>query len=207
MAKNHFVDNKKLYEAFLEYHETPIVQEFLARKKAILDARERGEKVAKFSEIPPPFPDYIAKCIFLIAHNYARKPNWRHLSYIDEMISDAILFCLKYGYNFNPHKYNNPFAYITQGVYNAFLQRIAKERDQDEIVKEYIRRAGTGQSESFESMEGPGSFGTTTHVQLLNKHYDDVEQLNSQTKTQVKKKLTRRKAKPTSIGVDKALDV
>jgi DNA-directed RNA polymerase specialized sigma24 family protein len=46
------------------------------------------------------------------------------------MIGDAIENCLRYLHNFNPEKTNNPFAYFTQIVYNAFLRRIEKEKKQ-----------------------------------------------------------------------------
>ena len=44
------------------------------------------------------------------------------------MISDGIENSIMYLDNFNPEKYNNPFAYFTQIIKFAFIRRIAKEK-------------------------------------------------------------------------------
>ena len=41
---------------------------------------------------------------------------------------DGVENCLQYIDNFNPEKYNNPFAYFTQIIWYAFLRKIAKEK-------------------------------------------------------------------------------
>lgn len=41
---------------------------------------------------------------------------------------DGVENCLKYIEKFDPEKSNNPFAYFTQVIWFAFLQRIAKEK-------------------------------------------------------------------------------
>lgn len=68
-----------------------------------------------------------------IATNLALMPKFRNYTFIDEMRLDGIENVLQYIDNFDPKKYNNPFAYITKIIYYAFLRRIAKEKKQSYI--------------------------------------------------------------------------
>jgi hypothetical protein len=108
----HYVDNKKLLEAIIEYRKKTV--EFRAGKR----------------KIKPPIPNYIGECMLLIAQRLSYKPNFINYSYREEMISDGIENCVSYIDNFDPEKSNNPFAYFTQIIYFAFLRRIQKEKKQ-----------------------------------------------------------------------------
>lgn len=108
---NHYVDNKKLYEAIIEY------------KQKVLDA-------SKANKPKPPISNYIGECILMIATRLSTKPNFVNYSYREEMISDGIENCICYFDNFDPSKTKNPFAYFTQIIYYAFLRRILKEKKQ-----------------------------------------------------------------------------
>lgn len=107
----HYVDNKKLYGEMIK---------FINLCNA---AKEAGEP-------RPKIPEYIGQCLLKISTRLATKPNFSSYTYKDEMISDGIEVCIRYIHNFNPDKSNNPFAYFTQFIYNAFLQRIQKEKKQ-----------------------------------------------------------------------------
>lgn len=114
MAKKrsiHYVDNKKLYGEMVTFIDK------------CNDAEQAGDD-------RPKIPEYIGECIFKIATRLATKPNFASYTYKDEMISDGIEVCIRYLHNFNPEKSNNPFAYFTQIIYYAFLQRISKEKKQ-----------------------------------------------------------------------------
>lgn len=112
--KKNYVNNKDLLESLIQY------------KEQCREAEESGDKI-------PQVPDYIGKCILLIAQRLATKPNFSGYSYKEEMISDGIENCLQYMHNFNPEKYSNPFAYFTQIIWYAFLRRIQKEKKQTYI--------------------------------------------------------------------------
>ena len=108
MAK-HYVNNKQFYETLSEY------------KKKVLAAEAAGlEK--------PRIPNYVGECIYHIADRLSRKPNFINYPFREEMIGDGIENCIMYLDNFNPEKYNNPFAYFTQIIKFAFLRRIFKEK-------------------------------------------------------------------------------
>lgn len=108
---NHYVDNKILLAAVIEY-----------RDAVNLAKENKTEK--------PRIPDYIGKCLIMIAQRLSYKPNFINYSYREEMISDGIENCIRYIDNFDPTKSTNPFAYFTQIIYYAFLRRIQKEKRQ-----------------------------------------------------------------------------
>lgn len=108
---NHYVDNKKFYSAIVEYREK--------RQQCI----DQGKEI-------PIIPNYIGQCITLIANKLATSPNFNNYPYIEEMIADGIENCITYFDNFNPEKWDNPFAYFTQIIYYAFVRRIQKEKKQ-----------------------------------------------------------------------------
>jgi len=112
-----YVDNKRLYGEMIHF---------------INQCRE----CEKNDERRPKIPEYIGECIFKIATGLAVKPNFSSYTYKDEMISDGIEVCIRYIHNFDPDKSTNPFAYFTQIIYYAFLQRIQKGQyfDQHHVI-------------------------------------------------------------------------
>lgn len=110
----HYVDNKQLLLIMTQY-----------RKGVTAWKKRKGEERTK-----PSIPEYVGKCILLIATRLSLKPNFANYSYREEMVSDGIENCISYIDNFNPAKSTNPFAYFTQIIYYAFLRRIQKEKKQ-----------------------------------------------------------------------------
>jgi len=105
----HYVDNKKLLQELTIHHE-------LVKK-----AKAEGTQKPRIS-------DYVGECILLIAKKLCNRPNCMNYPFKEEMIGDGIENCLMYIDNFDPAKSSNPFAYITQIVYFAFVRRITKEK-------------------------------------------------------------------------------
>lgn len=98
--------------------------------KALIDYRQECKEAEDAGDITPQVPEYVGKCIYMIATRLATKPNFSGYSYKDDMISDGIENCLQYIHNFDPDKSSNPFAYFTQIIWYAFLRRIHKEKKQ-----------------------------------------------------------------------------
>jgi len=147
--KSHYVNNKELFKEFqkyyavkqklLEEHKEQILDDFglLGEEELEQHSAEIQEEFRKALKTftAPPLTNIIGQAILDISYrrcysprfvNYT--PNWK-----EEMINDAIETCVKYAHNFNPEKYNNPFAYLTQLVNNANFQRIKKEHKQQYI--------------------------------------------------------------------------
>ena len=92
--KTHYVNNKELYAAMVEY------------KKLVNEAVDAGKQ-------KPRIPNYVGECIMKIATHLAYRPNFANYTFREEMISDGIENCLLYINNFDPAKSQNPFAYFT----------------------------------------------------------------------------------------------
>lgn len=108
---SHYVDNKKFYQALVEYK--------LLCDAAIAEGKEK-----------PIIPNYIGECFLKIATHLSYKSNFINYTFKDDMISDGIENCLTAADKFDPTKSTNPFAYYTQIVYFAFIRRIQKEKKQ-----------------------------------------------------------------------------
>ena len=122
LKKEHYVDNKKLFEEMKKF------------KAECVDAEECGDP-------KPPVPSYIGECFLKIANGLSYRPNFVNYTYKEEMVSDGIENCLQYLYNFDPAKSNNPFAYFTQIIYYAFIRRIQKEKKQTHIKHKIIEKS------------------------------------------------------------------
>lgn len=112
--KHNYVNNKELYQAICEWKQK---------------CAEAGEPVRQ--------NDVIGKAILLISRGLSKRFNFSGYSssWKEEMISDGIEASIKGLGNFDETRYNNPHAYITQACFNAFVQRIKKERK--EMAKKY----------------------------------------------------------------------
>jgi hypothetical protein len=109
MKPTHYVDNKKLLVHLTQH-------------------RELVQAAIKAGTTKPRISNYIGECILLIAKKLSNRPNFINYPFKEEMIGDGIENCLMYIDNFDPTKSNNPFAYITQIIYFAFIRRITKEK-------------------------------------------------------------------------------
>lgn len=123
MAKQNYVDNKKLTEEVTEYSE------------AYRQAKKDGDEL-------PIINEYIGTCIMKIAEKLSHRPNFMNYTYREEMVGDGIENCLKYVHNFNIKKTQNAFAYVTQIIYYAFLRRIKAEKKQQYIKYKLFEEAG-----------------------------------------------------------------
>jgi hypothetical protein len=109
MKTSHYVDNKKLLVELTQY------------RKDVQEAKLNQKKKPRLS-------NYVGECILLIANKLSNRPNFINYPFKEEMISDGVENCLMYIDNFDPEKSSNPFAYITQIVYFAFIRRITREK-------------------------------------------------------------------------------
>lgn len=134
MGKNDYINNRDFYDAMVLY------------RKAI--------NVAKRNHEPKPqLPDYIAECIMKIASRLAMRPEFVNYIFRDDMVGDAIENVIMYIDNFDTKQSNNPFAYITQICFHAFLRRIHREKKHL-----YIRNKCLIQSAVMNEMYTTGEF-------------------------------------------------
>ena len=112
--KSHYVDNKEFLKEMVKW------------KTKYDSAESSGRKT-------PPVSSYIAESFLKIAEHLSYRPNFMNYPYREEMVGDGIENCLMYAHNFDPSKSKNPFSYLTQIIYFAFLRRIEKEKKQSYI--------------------------------------------------------------------------
>lgn len=113
--ERHYVNNAELYQHMCAYCE--------ARDKALAEGKEK-----------PPVDNFIGEAIMKIATHLSFRPNFIGYSYRQDMISDAIDNCLTYIDSFDPKKSKNPFSYLTQVCWCAFVRRLKIEK-RDSVIK------------------------------------------------------------------------
>jgi hypothetical protein len=169
MAKNHYVNNADFLRTLVEY------------KQACKLAKKEGKP-------KPIIPDYMGKCLMLIAENLSHKPNFLSYSFRDEMISDGIENCIMYFDNFDPKKSKNPFAYFTQIIYFAFIRRIHKEKKQ--LYVKYKATEQIGVLDEFEQFELEENGGQSRQFEM----YDNISEfIDNYEKAKFKKKKPKAK--------------
>lgn len=99
--------------------------------------------INKSKNLPKPqMTEWLGEAILKIATRYSYIGKFANYSYRDEMVSDAIENCINYLSNFNSEKSKNPFAYITQICFHAFIRRILKEKKQQQIKYGLLEQMG-----------------------------------------------------------------
>jgi len=77
----------------------------------------------------------LGKMLMTIASNFSSKGSFSGYTWREDMVSDAVLTCLKYLKNFDEKKSQNAFGYITQICKNAFLTYI-KDQNKHSVIKD-----------------------------------------------------------------------
>ncbi len=117
----HYVNNPDFLRALVEH------------KKKVLFNKENNIE-------PPRISNYIGECLYNISTKLSTKFCFANYTFREEMIGDGIENCILYLDNFDPDRYDNPFAYFTQIIYFAFLRRIQKEKKQTYIKHKVLER-------------------------------------------------------------------
>jgi hypothetical protein len=169
--RNHYVNNAELMKTILQY------------KKDMRKAKREGAP-------KPRIPDYIGKCLMLIAENLSHKPNFLSYSFRDEMIADGIENCIMYFDNFDPKKSKNPFAYFTQIIYFAFIRRIHKEKKQLYVKYKSTEQIGIlNEYEQFELEEAGSNYKQFEMYDNISEFIQNYETAKLKKKRKTKKSL------------------
>lgn len=82
----------------------------------------------------PRIPESLGRDVLLIATNLAKASNFYAKPYVQEMIGAAVEDCIKYFFNYDPTRFNNPFGYFTRICYYKFLDVIEREKTNDYAI-------------------------------------------------------------------------
>ncbi len=86
--------------------------------------------------------DNLARMYIMLCDRYASKGNWRGYTYLDEMKSHALLQLTLAGLTFNEGRSDNPFAYYTCCMTNAFRVVLNNERRSQNIRDDLLEMHG-----------------------------------------------------------------
>lgn len=181
---DHYVDNKKLLQAFVDWKAAIRLAETLGLKK-------------------PRMPEYIGQCIMDIAIHLSSKPNFAGYSFKEDMIGEGILNVIQYAENFDPAISSSPFSYLTQIIYYAFVRCIGIEKK--ELLTKYYAIAeadkrGTFQEWSKRTGNDVDSDGVpNAYAGYLRLSSSDI--MNFEMSKQKKKPAPKKKCEPTGLEV------
>lgn len=102
-----------------------------------VDNKELLEEVRKYKQSGI-MSEKLGEMILMIARNYGTKGSYAGYTWLDDMIGEAAVTCVRYLKSFDEHKYDtpNPFAYITTICRNAFISYIREQKKHSEIKNE-----------------------------------------------------------------------
>lgn len=139
------------YELFTEEDDLDEVDDSFVEKKPVKAKTKKADK-AKFYVDPKEFDtkimeyynsgvlsDSLAEMVSKIAHKLSYAPNFINYSYREEMVGDGIIRMFKalMSKKYDHTKGTNPFSYFTRIAFNAFRNRIKKEKHIHETHEKY----------------------------------------------------------------------
>jgi hypothetical protein len=86
--------------------------------------------------------DRLGKMFLLLVERISRKPNWRGYSFVSEMRSNALIQLCANGLSFDESKSDNPFAYYTTVIQNAFIRTLNVEKRDRTIRDDLLEKNG-----------------------------------------------------------------
>ena len=172
-----YIDNVEFTKQLVDY------------KNKVKEAEEQG--------LPKPRPsNYIGDCFLKIANNLSKRPNFYKYTFKDEMVSDAVENCIMYFENFDPERFNKPFAYFTKICWYAFVRRIAKEKKQQYIKYKATESFGVLGEEELEELDE----ATRAQIQIYDNMYEFISSYEE-------KHITKKEpSKETPKGLEKFFD-
>lgn len=99
-------------------------------------------KNGKFCDTHGQLTNTLANMFILLIDRYSQRPNWRGYSYLDEMMGNALLQLSQFALQFNELKSQNPFAYYTQFLSNAFTRVLLIEQKHQAIRDNLLEENG-----------------------------------------------------------------
>lgn len=115
---------------------------------ALFEYKEQCDAAVLAGKEPPGVSEYLGGCFLRIAQGIAMKHNFRGYSFINEMIGDGVMVCLKYVRSYDPGRRNadtglatSPLSYFSQAIHFAYINRIKVEAKQARIKRALIYSA------------------------------------------------------------------
>lgn len=136
-------DEEILLEDEEDEEETPVRKSLPNKKpsekeKYYVNPHEFDEEIIKFYDSGH-MSDNLAQMVSKIAHKLSYAPNFINYTYREEMVGDGIIRMFKAltTKKYDRDKGTNPFSYFTRIAFNAFRNRIKKEKHLRETHEKY----------------------------------------------------------------------
>ena len=122
------------------------------KTKFYVQPSEFDEEIMKYYDTGK-MSDNLADMVSKISHKLSYAPNFINYSYREEMVGDGVIRMMKalIAKKYNREKGTNPFSYFTRIAFNAFRNRIKKEKHIHETHEKYQREL-MFMSEQFNNM-------------------------------------------------------
>jgi hypothetical protein len=124
----------------------------------------------------------LTKMLMMLTHRFAMKGRFANYTYNEDMQAFALFTIVRVWHKFDSTKSNNPFAYFTQTIKNAFFQYDNTERAQRDVKDKIRITQGEAPSFSFLDRNGHDDFdsnlSSSDSVELLyssTDHFDDSQ--------------------------------
>jgi hypothetical protein len=88
----------------------------------------------------------LAQMLILLVERYARRPNFRGYSYLDDMCGQALVQLSQIALQFDESKSVNPFAFYTTAMHNCFVRVLNMEKRVQTIRDDLLIVAGAAPS-------------------------------------------------------------
>jgi DNA-directed RNA polymerase specialized sigma24 family protein len=108
------------------------------KTKFYVDPKEFDEEIMKYYDNGK-MSDNLANMVSKISHKLSYAPNFINYTYREEMVGDGVIRMMKalMAKKYNRDKGTNPFSYFTRIAFNAFRNRIKKEKHMVETHEKY----------------------------------------------------------------------
>lgn len=109
-----------------------------SRVQFYVEPKEFDDCIIKYYETGN-ITDELATMINKIAHKLSYAPNFINYTYRDEMVGDAVVRMMKalIAKKYTHKKGSNPFSYFTKIAFNAFRNRIKREKYAHDVLQKY----------------------------------------------------------------------
>ena len=99
------------------------------KTKFYVEPKQFDEEIMKYYDTGK-MSDDLANMVSKISHKLSYAPNFINYSYREEMVGDGVIRMMKalIAKKYNREKGTNPFSYFTRIAFNAFRNRIKKEK-------------------------------------------------------------------------------
>jgi len=150
-------EEKEEAEEEEEIIEDPVIEKIKNKKKPdktkfYVEPKKFDEEIVKYYESGIMTND-LAEMVSKISNKLSYAPNFINYSYREEMVGDGIIRMMKalISKKYNREKGTNPFSYFTRIAFNAFRNRIKKEKHIHETHEKY-RRELMSMSEGYSNL-------------------------------------------------------